>query len=58
MCSIRVTRRIAGITALAAELGISKGHLSRVAHGERRSKRLEAALEERGLKIQRRKVAQ
>lgn len=41
--------RVLGLAVLARELGVTRSHLSRVWHGERRSPRCEAALEAAGL---------
>jgi hypothetical protein len=43
---------IEGIGALAKAAGVSVWHLSRVAHGQRKSARLEAFLAEHGIKVE------
>lgn len=48
---IKITRTIRGLGEIAEKHGVSRSHLSRVAHGLRRSKRLEAILLEHGVKI-------
>ena len=40
----KAPEKMRGIRAAARALGVSAGHLSRVARGERRSPRIEAAL--------------
>lgn len=47
---IKITRTIRGLGAIAEAHGVSRSHLSRVAHGLRKSKRLEAILLEHGVK--------
>lgn len=49
------TPRAFGLAKLAEELGVSRSHLSRVWHGERRSPRCEAALVEAGFPPRRRR---
>ncbi len=46
----RRTTRIIGITALAASLKVGRQHIYKVAAGERKSSRIQAALEARGIK--------
>ncbi|MGN0855914.1 MAG: hypothetical protein ACI4YA_00270 [Candidatus Spyradenecus sp.] len=44
----RKSLTFAGVTVLAARLGVTKSHVSRVLHGERRSTRVEAAARKMG----------
>ena len=45
--------RLVGVNALARELGVNPGHLSRVIRGERVSRRLSRELERRGVRVAR-----
>lgn len=47
----KTSRRLSGVGALAARLGVTPSHLSRVIKGERRSPRLEKALRRSGVKV-------
>lgn len=44
----RKSLQFAGVTMLAAKLGVDKSHVSRVLHGKRQSKRVEAAARKMG----------
>lgn len=50
MITIKRGFRVTGVSALAERLGVNKGHLSRVIHGKRKSKRLEDELAALGIK--------
>jgi hypothetical protein len=51
MIKIVKSMRVEGLEKLAAMLGTSKWHLSRVIHGKRKSKRLADALLEHGIRV-------
>lgn len=50
MVKVQTTYRLIGRDKLAEELGVSRHHLTCVFQGLRRSARLEAELEKRGIK--------
>ncbi len=56
---VKLTRgeRLVGAKVLADELGVSYGHLRMVRLGERRSPRVEEALEAHGIKVLKRRRA-
>ena len=47
----RTVRRLMSYRAAAAEVGVNVGHLWRVIHGERSSRRLMAELKKRGIEV-------
>lgn len=56
MIEAKTTIRIAGIGKLAEELGVSRGHIYKVARGERTSERIEAVLAQYGVKVKKRRA--
>lgn len=53
---VKVVPRLRGATALAERLGVSPGHLLRVWRGERRSPRIEEALADLGIRVEKRRA--
>lgn len=56
MVKVKSVQRLVGAQALAAELGVSRWHLYKVLHGERKSQRIEGELKARGIQVNSRQL--